>query len=166
MKHAENGPDLHVVLVEPEIPWNTGNAGRSCLAAGAHLHLVEPLGFKIDEKSIRRSGLDYWSQVPLTVWPDFPTLENRLFPGVTPVFFTAEAKQTFWEADFRGPSLLIFGCEGSGLPQDIRRKYQDHCVAIPMEDPAVRSLNLSTSVALGLWEARRQRGWGLRKTMS
>ncbi len=166
MRQPNNPPDLHVVLVEPEIPWNTGNAGRSCLAAGAHLHLVEPLGFKVDEKSIRRSGLDYWSRVPLTLWADFPTLENQLLPLGTPVLFTAEAEKTLWEADLQGPSILIFGCEGSGLPQEVRRKYRDQCVAIPMENNVVRSLNLSTSVALGLWEARRQRAWGLPKTMS
>src|SRR4051794_5674964 len=87
---------LHIVLVEPEIHWNTGNAGRTCLAVGARLHLIEPLGFSLDAKEVRRSGLDYWARVPLSVWPDWPAFEKELPSLGEPFFFTPEARRTLW----------------------------------------------------------------------
>lgn len=148
---------LHVVLVTPEIHWNTGNAGRSCLAAGATLHLVEPLGFSLDEREVRRAGLDYWPRVPLRRWANWEAIEAAL-PGLgEPWFFSAEAERSFWQASFAGPTVLVFGRESDGLPAALRRRHPDRLLRIPMRDAGVRSLNLSTAVALALWEAARQR---------
>ena len=150
-------PDLHVVLVEPEIHWNTGNAGRTCLAAGARLHLVEPLGFSLKEREVRRAGLDYWPRVDLRVWPSWAALEERLPEMGEPFFFSAEASRTFWDVSYPQRAVLVFGRESVGLPPEIRERWHDRLVAIPMLDPGLRSLNLSTSVALALYEALRQR---------
>ena len=150
-------PDLHVVLVEPEIHWNTGNAGRTCLAAGARLHLVEPLGFSLDEREVRRAGLDYWPRVDLRVWPSWTEIEERLPELGEPFFFSSEAPRTFWDVRYPRRSVLVFGRESVGLPPEIRERWRDRLVAIPMLDPGLRSLNLSTSVALGLYEILRQR---------
>lgn len=150
-------PDLHVVLVEPEIHWNTGNAGRTCLAAGARLHLVEPLGFSLGEREVRRAGLDYWPRVDLRVWPSWTEIEERLPEIGEPFFFSAEATRTFWDVRYPQRAVLIFGRESVGLPPEIRKRWHDRLVGIPMQDPGLRSLNLSTSVALALYEALRQR---------
>jgi len=150
-------PDLHVVLVEPEIHWNTGNAGRTCLAAGARLHLVEPLGFSLDEREVRRAGLDYWPRVDLRVWPSWKQIEERLSEMGEPYFFSSEAPRTFWDVRYPTRAVLVFGRESVGLPPEIRERWRDRLVSIPMLDPALRSLNLSTSVALALYEILRQR---------
>jgi len=150
--------DLHVVLVEPEIHWNTGNAGRSCLAAGAQLHLVAPLGFSLDDKAVRRAGLDYWPRVAPRLWPSFTTFERALPSLGTPYLFTARAERRFQDVAYALPAVLIFGRESVGLDVTILERYAASTVAIPMRDPELRSLNLSTSVALGLYEVRRQ--WG------
>ncbi len=151
--------DLHVVLVEPEIHWNTGNAGRTCLAAGAQLHLVRPLGFSLDDKSVRRAGLDYWPRVQPRVWESWAELEAAL-PGLgTPFFFSARGQQPFQEVAYPRPAALIFGRESVGLPQPLLDRHEGATVAIPMRDLEIRSLNLSTSVALALYEVRRQWGW-------
>ena len=166
----------HVVLVHPEIHWNTGNAGRSCLAAGATLHLIEPLGFSLTERAVRRAGLDYWQHVDLRVWPDWPTFESAALPPVChpersegsrgttthallgqPFFFTTHATRMYWDADFTGDVVLVFGRETGGLPMEIHRKYADRMVTMPMHSPHVRSLNLSTSVGIALYEVLRQR---------
>ncbi|HYU34901.1 MAG TPA: tRNA (cytidine(34)-2'-O)-methyltransferase [Thermoanaerobaculia bacterium] len=149
-------PDLHVVLVEPEIHWNTGNAGRTSLAAGARLHLVEPLGFSLDEREVRRAGLDYWPRVDLRVWPSWPEIEERLPEMGEPFFFSSEAQRTLWDVRYPRRSVLVFGRESVGLPPEIRERWRHRLVAIPMLDPGLRSLNLSTSVALALYEALRQ----------
>jgi tRNA (cytidine/uridine-2'-O-)-methyltransferase len=138
---------LHVVLVEPEIHWNTGNAGRSCLAAGAKLHLVEPLGFSLEDKEVRRAGLDYWARVNPRVWPDWPTLERALPALGAPFFFAARAERRYQEIAYPRPSVLVFGRESVGLPPELLARE-------------LRSLNLSTAVALGLYEVRRQWGFG------
>jgi tRNA (cytidine/uridine-2'-O-)-methyltransferase len=148
---------LHVVLVEPEIHWNTGNAGRTCLAAGAQLHLVEPLGFSLDEREVRRAGLDYWALVDPRVWPSWPVFEERMPELGEPFFFSAEASQDFWSVAYPGNALLVFGRESVGLPREVRERYRDRLVKIPILDPEIRSLNLSTSVALALYEVLRQR---------
>jgi tRNA (cytidine/uridine-2'-O-)-methyltransferase len=153
----EPGPDLHVVLVAPEIHWNTGNAGRTCLAAGARLHLVEPLGFSLGEREVRRAGLDYWPRVDLRVWPSWTEIEERLPEIGEPYFFSSEAPRTFWDVRYPRPTVLVFGRESVGLPAEIRESRRDRLVSIPMLDPGLRSLNLSTSVALALYEVLRQR---------
>jgi len=149
--------DLHVVLVHPEIHWNTGNAGRTCLAAGAKLHLVEPLGFSLDEREVRRAGLDYWPRVDPQIWPSWEALEPRLPELGEPFFFSAEAERSFWEVRYPERTVLVFGKESVGLSPEIRDRYRDRLVKIPMIDREIRSLNLSTSVALAAYEVRRQR---------
>jgi tRNA (cytidine/uridine-2'-O-)-methyltransferase len=151
---------LHVVLVHPEIHWNTGNAGRSCLAAGAALHLVEPLGFSLDEKEVRRAGLDYWEHVDVTTWHDWPAFEGQLPSLGSPFFFSTKAKAMYWDADFRAPEsvVLIFGRETGGLPEEVHERYADRMYRMPIHSPHVRSLNLSTTVGIALYEVLRQRG--------
>jgi len=150
---------LHVVLVHPEIHWNTGNAGRSCLAAGATLHLIEPLGFSLDEKQVRRAGLDYWEHVDLRVWAGWDDFEAELPRLGEPFLFSTHGARSFWDAPFGGSDsvALIFGRETGGLPEHLRRRYRDRVVSMPMLSPRVRSLNLSTCVGIALYEVLRQR---------
>lgn len=148
--------ELHVVLVHPEIHWNTGNVGRTCLAAGAQLHLVRPLGFSLDEREIRRAGLDYWPRVDPVTWDDWRTCEAALPSIGTPFFFSSEAPGELWSIRFPRPVVLVFGRESGGLPEAIRARYRDRLVSIPMADTAVRSLNLSTSAAIAMYEVLRQ----------
>src|SRR6185369_14759983 len=148
---------LHVALVEPEIHWNTGNVGRSCLAAGARLHLVEPLGFFLDEREVRRAGLDYWSRVDPRIWRSWAELEERISDLGEPYFFSTEGTRSFWDVQYPERTVLVFGKESVGLAPEIRERWRDRMVSIPMLDPEIRSLNLSTSVALALWEVLRQR---------
>ena len=150
---------IHVVLVHPEIHWNTGNAGRTCLALGATLHLVEPLGFSLDERQVKRAGLDYWEHVDVRVWPGWDAIERELPSMGNCFFFSAEATSTFWDAPLGAAEdvVLIFGRETTGLPESVRQRYADRFVSMPMFSPAVRSLNLSTSVAVALYEVLRQR---------
>jgi tRNA (cytidine/uridine-2'-O-)-methyltransferase len=151
---------LHVVLVAPEIHWNTGNAGRTCLAVDADLHLVRPLGFSLDDRQLRRAGLDYWPRVRVHVWPDWATFESAL-PGLgTPFFFAPRAARDYTAVNYPESTVLVFGCESLGLPASILEAHAGSTVAIPMTDPALRSLNLSTSVAVGLLEVARQRRSG------
>jgi tRNA (cytidine/uridine-2'-O-)-methyltransferase len=149
----------HVVLVHPEIHWNTGNAGRSCLAAGAALHLVEPLGFSLDEKQVRRAGLDYWEHVDVRVWRSWNDFEAALPSLGDPFFFSTQGRCTLWDAPLGGRDdvALIFGRETGGLPPDVRDRYRERLVSIPIVSPRVRSLNLSTSVGIALYEVMRQR---------
>lgn len=150
---------LHVVLVQPEIHWNTGNAGRTCLAAGATLHLIEPLGFSLDERQVKRAGLDYWEHVDLRVWPNWAAFERELPAFGDPFFLSTKATQFLWDAPLREPPgvVLIFGSETGGLPADLHERYADRFFAMPMASPLVRSLNLSTSVGIAVYEALRQR---------
>jgi tRNA (cytidine/uridine-2'-O-)-methyltransferase len=150
---------LHVALVAPEIHWNTGNAGRTCLAAGAQLHLVGPLGFSLGDKEVRRAGLDYWRRVAPRVWADWATFEAELPALGSPYLFTARAQRRFQDVTYARPAVLIFGRESVGLDHEILARHSDRNVAIPMLDRALRSLNLSTSVALAVYEVRRQWGW-------
>jgi tRNA (cytidine/uridine-2'-O-)-methyltransferase len=149
----------HVVLVHPEIHWNTGNVGRSCLAVGATLHLIEPLGFSLDERQVRRAGHDYWELVDLTVWPDWPTFEAAMASLGEAFFFSTKATRLFWDAPLGAPAdvVLIFGRETAGLADDIHQKYRDRFVTMPILSPHVRSLNLSTSVGVAVYEVLRQR---------
>ena len=150
---------IHVVLVHPEIHFNTGNAGRTCLAAGATLHLIEPLGFSLDSAQVKRGGLDYWEHVDLRVWPNWETFEAELPKLGTPFFFSTKAKRPLWDAPMgRAENIvLVFGRETSGLPQDIRDKYPESFVSMPIHSPKVRSLNLSSTVAIAVYEVLRQR---------
>lgn len=149
----------HVVLVHPEIHWNTGNAGRTCLAAGAALHLVEPLGFSLDERQVRRAGLDYWEHVDLRVWSDWPAFERELPRLGDPYFFSTKATRQIWDAPLGASSdvVLVFGAETSGLPAELHERYHDRFVTMPIVSPHVRSLNLSTTVGIALYEVLRQR---------
>ena len=149
---------LHVVLVHPEIHWNTGNAGRTCLAAGASLHLIEPLGFSLDDARVKRAGLDYWEHVDLRVWPGWNAFEHALPSLGEPYFFSTKATRSFWDAPLGAAEsvVLIFGRETGGLPDDVHEKYGDRFVNMPMLSPRVRSLNLSTSVAVAAYEVLRQ----------
>ena len=158
--------DLHVVLVEPEIPWNTGNVGRTCLAVGARLHLVRPLGFRLDERYLKRAGLDYWQHVAPRVWPSWTAFEDQL-PGLGEAwFFSAEGEQDLWDLPLTTetdetprPQVLIFGRESAGLSSAIRRAYTSRLVRLPMAPGPVRSLNLSTTVGIVVYEMRRRLGF-------
>jgi tRNA (cytidine/uridine-2'-O-)-methyltransferase len=149
--------DLHVVLVHPEIPWNTGSVGRTCLAAGAQLHLVEPLGFSLSERAVRRAGLDYWARVAPRIWPDWESLERALPTLGEPYFFSADAERAFWDVDCGERTVLIFGGESSGFPSALRGRFRERLVGVPMADPALRSLNLSNTAAIALYEVLRRR---------
>ena len=150
---------IHVVLVHPEIHWNTGNAGRTCLAAGATLHLVEPLGFSLDEREVKRAGLDYWEHVDLRVWPSWEALERALPALGEPYFFSTKSTRLVWDAPLGEPAdvVLVFGRETGGLPADLHERYGDRFVKMPIASPLVRSLNLSTSVGIAVYEVLRQR---------
>ena len=153
---------LHVVLVHPEIHWNTGNAGRTCLATGATLHLIEPLGFSLGEREVRRAGLDYWEHVDLRVWATWAAFEDELPKLGEPYFFSTKATRLFWDAPLGASAdvVLIFGRETGGLPADLHDRYADRFVTMPIASPRVRSLNLSTSVAVAVYEVLRQRRRG------
>lgn len=150
---------IHVVLVHPEIHWNTGNAGRTCLATGAALHLIHPLGFSLDEREVKRAGLDYWEHVDLRLWPDWGAFERELPTLGTPYFFSTKATRIYWDAPLgdAGDVVLIFGRETGGLPADLHERFASHFVTMPMHSPLVRSLNLSTSVGVAVYEVLRQR---------
>lgn len=156
-------PAPHIVLLEPEIPWNTGNAGRSCLAFDAQLHLVGPMGFRLDQRSVRRAGLDYWDAVKPSVWVDWPHFEAEVMSpqvshtnqaGGTIYSVTADATLSLWEVDLRGSPLFLFGKESRGLPEPIRMRFPGF--HIPMPGSEVRSLNVSTCVGIVLTEWLRQ----------
>ena len=149
---------IHVVLVHPEIHWNTGNAGRTCLAVGATLHLIEPLGFSLEEKQVKRAGLDYWEHVDLRLWKGWSEFEEQLPALGEPYFFSTKSKQMFWDAPLDRPDdcVLIFGRETGGLPPEIHEKYAGRFYKMPIHSPLVRSLNLSTSVGIAVYEVLRQ----------
>lgn len=148
---------LHVVLVHPEIHWNTGNAGRSCLAAGAQLHLIEPLGFSLDEREVKRAGLDYWEHVKPRVWSGWTDFETQLDSFGEPFFFSTKAKRSLWDVDYGQRTVLVFGRETGGLPAEIHQRYSQRLVSMPILSERVRSLNLSTAVGIALYEVLRQR---------
>ena len=150
---------IHVVLVHPEIHWNTGNAGRTCLATGATLHLIEPLGFSLGEREVKRAGLDYWEHVDVRVWPSWSAFETELPSLGEAYFFSTKATQLYWDAPMGAAEnvVLVFGRETGGLPAELHERYRDRFVMMPILSPLVRSLNLSTSVALAVYEVLRQR---------
>jgi tRNA (cytidine/uridine-2'-O-)-methyltransferase len=146
---------LHVVLVEPEIPPNTGNIGRLCLAAGAHLHLVKPLGFSLEDRALRRAGLDYWRELQVTLWESFAALRAAQSAEARFFLLTTKTKRKHWDATFRDGDFLVFGRETKGLPASLLEQHAEWCLTIPMTVQA-RSLNLATAVAVVLFEALRQ----------
>jgi tRNA (cytidine/uridine-2'-O-)-methyltransferase len=152
---------LHLALVEPEIHWNTGNVGRTSLAVGAELHLVRPLGFSLEDKHVRRAGLDYWPRVRLHVWADWAAFARALPALGEPFFFTGASQRLYWEPRYPARTVLVFGRESVGLPAALLERESARTVRVPMDDAGLRSLNLSTTAALGAYEVLRQwRGAG------
>ncbi|MDO4788790.1 MAG: tRNA (cytidine(34)-2'-O)-methyltransferase [Johnsonella sp.] len=147
---------MNIVLLEPEMPANTGNIGRTCVATGTRLHLIEPLGFRLNEKAIRRSGLDYWEELDLRVYADLEEFyeKNPLAAGRM-YMATTKAKKIYTEVSYAEDDYIMFGRESAGIPEEILRKNKENCVRIPMWG-SIRSLNLSNSVAIVLYEALRQ----------
>lgn len=146
---------MRIVLLEPEIHFNTGNIGRTCVATATELHLVGKLGFSLDAKQVRRSGLDYWAKLKLRVHEDWPRFEGSLKKDARLLFFSTKAKPLFWDASFHEDSYLVFGSESKGLPQDLRERFKEYFYKIPVNGE-VRSLNLSTAAGIVLYEALRQ----------
>jgi tRNA (cytidine/uridine-2'-O-)-methyltransferase len=142
---------LHVALIEPEIPPNTGNIARLCAATGTGLHLIEPLGFSLDDRELRRAGLDYWDEVDVWVHAGWRAFRDAMSRDRC-LYFSAHGSRPFWDAPYRDRCCLVFGNESQGLPTRIRDKYAERTYHIPMR-PAVRSLNLATAVGIVLYEA-------------
>jgi tRNA (cytidine/uridine-2'-O-)-methyltransferase len=147
--------ERHVVLVSPEIHWNTGNIGRTCVGTGSHLHLIRPLGFSLESKEVRRAGLDYWKKVKLRVWEDFDDLHSDLAPRRHEVaIFSKTGTRSFWSMPSPTRLFLIFGSETRGLPASILERYPKATYHIPITKN-IRSLNLSTAAAIALYESLR-----------
>lgn len=149
-----SSPSLHIVLYQPEIPDNTGNVGRTCVALGAKLWLVRPLGFRLDDRHLRRAGLDYWQHLAWEALDDWAELLERL-PDCNPWFFSKRGATPYTTATFNRGDVLVFGSESQGLPQSLVESHPDRCLRIPIAAEA-RSLNLAVSVAIGAFEAKRQ----------
>jgi len=145
---------FNVVLIEPEIPPNTGNIGRLCLATGSTLHLVKPLGFSLDDRQLQRAGLDYWNEVPLQLWDSFNSLQRAQASTTRYFFLTTKSKRPYYKVKFRDGDFLVFGRETKGLPEQLLAANTRHCIKIPMH--GTRSLNLATAAAIVLFEAVRQ----------
>lgn len=148
---------MHIILHQPEIPANTGNIGRTCVATGSSLHLIEPLGFRLTEKEIKRAGMDYWEHLEVTRYINFEEFLEK-HPGVKIWMATTKAKQTYTDVRFGPDDFLMFGKESAGIPEEILVDHEADCIRIPMLH-AIRSLNLSNSVAVVLYEALRQNGF-------
>jgi tRNA (cytidine/uridine-2'-O-)-methyltransferase len=145
---------FNVVLVRPEIPPNTGNIGRLCLATQSTLHLVKPLGFSMDDRQLKRAGLDYWNDVSLKVWDSFDALRRTQPPETRYFFLTTKSKRPYYKVRFQRGDFLVFGPETKGLPEKLLVANDDYCITVPMH--GTRSLNLATAVAIVLFEAVRQ----------
>jgi tRNA (cytidine/uridine-2'-O-)-methyltransferase len=145
---------FNVVLVRPEIPPNTGNIGRLCLATQSTLHLIKPLGFSLDDRQLKRAGLDYWNEVSLRMWDSFEALRESQRPEANYFFLTTKTKRPYYQARFQGDDFLVFGSETKGLPESLLAANNDRCICIPMH--GTRSLNLATAVGIVLFEAVRQ----------
>lgn len=145
---------LNIVLYEPEIPSNTGNIGRTCVATGTRLHLIEPLGFRLNEKAIKRAGMDYWFDLDVTTYVNYEEFLEKN-PGAKIYMATTKSRQTYTEVSYEPDCYIMFGKESAGIPEEILVNHPDTCVRIPMIGET-RSLNLSNSVAIVLYEALRQ----------
>ena len=148
---------IHIVLLEPEIPQNTGNIARTCAATGAILHLIEPLGFKIDDTKLKRAGLDYWHFLDIRYYKNIDDFFARN-PGAEPYMFSTKAPACYTDITYPEDAYIMFGKETKGLPETLLNEHLEHCVRIPMLDDR-RSLNLSNSVAIAVYEILRQRGF-------
>ncbi|MBQ7370901.1 MAG: tRNA (cytidine(34)-2'-O)-methyltransferase [Blautia sp.] len=145
---------FNIVLLEPEIPSNTGNIGRTCVATDTRLHLIEPLGFRLNEKAIKRAGMDYWKDLDLTTYMDYQDFMEKN-PGAKVYYATTKAPRVYTEVAFEEDCFIMFGRESGGIPEEILLEHQEDCIRIPMVGE-IRSLNLSNSVAIVLYEALRQ----------
>jgi tRNA (cytidine/uridine-2'-O-)-methyltransferase len=150
---------MHIVLVEPEIPPNTGNVARLCAATRTRLHLIEPLGFKLDDAQLKRAGMDYWQHVEWHRWPNWAAFQKTLPAGARLWFVESNGPRLYTEASFSAEDYLVFGRETAGLPKQLLEANAGHWLRIPMFNPKARSLNLSNCVALVLFEALRQQGF-------
>ena len=145
---------LNIVLFEPEIPANTGNIGRTCVATGTRLHLIEPLGFRLNEKAIRRAGMDYWADLDVTTYMDFAEFKEKN-PNAKIYMATTKAENTYTDVKYEEDCYIMFGKESAGIPEEILAETKETCIRIPMLEKS-RSLNLGNSVAIVLYEALRQ----------
>jgi len=150
---------LNIVLLEPEMPANTGNIGRTCCATGSGLHLIEPMGFRINDKTLKRAGLDYWDQLDVTVYDCLEDFFERNPQAAGKMFMaTTKSRKNYSDVSYPGDAYIMFGKESAGIPEEILVDYQETAVRIPMNEN-IRSLNLSNSVAIVLYEALRQNGF-------
>ncbi|MBN1851854.1 MAG: tRNA (cytidine(34)-2'-O)-methyltransferase [Pirellulales bacterium] len=156
----DDDPTLHVVLYQPEIPSNTGSVGRTCVAVGAKLWLVRPLGFRVDDYHLRRAGMDYWQQLAWEVVDDWPSLVRKL-PQKKHWYFTKKATRSYWTTSYEPGDVLVFGSESQGLPDTLLWPDPSRCLRIPVQQD-VRSLNLSNCVAVAVYEVQRQ--WNIPHT--
>jgi len=145
---------IHIVLLEPEIPQNTGNIARTCAATGASLHLIRPMGFEIDDKKLKRAGLDYWDKLDITYYDGLSDFQAK-HPNATVYYFTTKAPQCYTDVHYPDEVFIMFGKESAGLPEELLFANRSHCVRIPMREH-LRSLNLSNSVAIAVYEILRQ----------
>ena len=152
---------LNIVLYEPEIPQNTGNIGRTCVATGTRLHLIEPMGFVINDKNLKRAGMDYWKDLDVTIYDDWNDFMEKN-PDAKLYMATTKGKHVYSDAKFEPDSYIVFGKESAGIPEELLIQYPEQCVRIPMMGET-RSLNLANSVAIVLYEALRQNGFSQMK---
>lgn len=145
---------MNIVLLEPEIPQNTGNIGRTCCATGTKLHLIEPMGFRINEKALRRAGMDYWQDLDVTIYDSYADFLEKN-PNIKIWMATTKATNKYTDVQFGPDDFVMFGKESAGIPEEILVEHQENCIRIPMNEE-IRSLNLSNSVAIVLYEALRQ----------
>ena len=148
---------LNIVLYEPEIPANTGNIGRTCVATGTRLHLIEPLGFKLNEKALKRAGMDYWNDLDVTTYIDYQDFLEKN-PGVKIYMATTKAHKVYTDVEYEPDCYIMFGKESAGIPEEILVEHEEDCMRVPMNGD-IRSLNLGNSVAIVLYEALRQNGF-------
>ena len=148
---------LNIVLHEPEIPANTGNIGRTCVATNTRLHLIEPLGFRLDEKNLKRAGMDYWGSLDVTTYIDYADFLERN-PGAKIYMATTKAPKVYTEVSYEPDCYIMFGKESAGIPEEILHENKENSIRIPM-NPSIRSLNLSNSVTIVLYEALRQQNF-------
>jgi len=148
---------MHIILYQPEIPANTGNIGRTCVATGTSLHLIEPLGFRLNEKEIKRAGMDYWEHLDVHRYVNFQEFKEK-HPDAKIWMATTKAKHTYSDVSFGPDDFIMFGKESAGIPEEILVENEEHCIRIPML-PEIRSLNLSNSAAIVLYEGLRQNGF-------